>query len=99
MEEIFAIVSAVLAAGAALCSILTFWHLQKKDAAKGTIDITWLKSDMRYIKTIVENLHREIQAQTEKQNEMSIYLAKEKERLDALEDRMIKVEKKVNRNG
>ena len=93
--EVFTIVCSVLAGASAIVAILSFVRTREKDKNKDVSDLTWLKTDLEYVRNGVDDLRLDIKELTRKQNDMSEKLARTDEQIRSLEIRVENIEDKL----
>lgn len=93
--EVFTIVCSVLAGASAIVAILSFVRTREKDKNKDVSDLTWLKTDLEYVRNGVDDLRLDMKELTRKQNDMSEKLARTDEQIRSLEIRVENIEDKL----
>lgn len=69
--SIWAIVCAIIAAGAAICSIIAFFHNRGKDRYNSGQDHEEIKSDIKYMRNNFDNLRLDVKEVARKQDSLS----------------------------
>lgn len=93
--EVFTIVCSILAGASAIVAILSFVRTKEKDKNKDVSDLTWLKTDLEYVRNGVDDLRLDMKELTRKQNDMSEKLARTDEQIRSLEIRVENIEDKL----
>lgn len=86
--ELWTTVCSVLAGFATICSILTFVYNRKKVNQMDGSTMTQLQMDVKYVRNGVDDIRLDIKDLTRKQNDMSIKIAREDERIASIERRV-----------
>lgn len=97
--EWLATACSVLAGIATICSILTFVNNRKRANQTDGGNMTQLQSDLRYVRDGIDDIRLDIKDLTRKQNDMSIKIAREDERIASIERRVKKLEDNIVKGG
>lgn len=93
--EYLSIIFSGLAAMAAVCAIITFIATRKDRIENNTESLTTMKNDIKYTRDSVDDIQLNVKDVLRKQNEMSERLAKDDIRLEDLDRRVTKIERRL----
>ncbi len=98
-EAIIALISGILAAGAAACAVITFFATRKKDTHHDGEDDGWLKSDVEYLKRGSDAVRLDIKELSRKQDDTTERVVRLEESTKQAHKRIDTVESRLNHTG
>lgn len=90
-----AIICSVLAALSSLCAVFGFVINRKKDHDTDVHDMTWLKSELMYMKNGLDDIRLDVKGIARKQTELNERVVRTEERINALESRIEHIENRL----